>query len=62
MRLILGFIFFGLLFYAIYLYFPEAFHTLQDWAAKIFGFFQNLFQDVSQRFSDHPAPSTSYPR
>lgn len=38
MRFILNFIFFGILFYLIYLYFPDAFHTLVSWVAKVFDF------------------------
>lgn len=36
MRFILNFFFFGFLFYLIYLYFPEAFHTLASWAQSFF--------------------------
>ncbi|MBS4171390.1 MULTISPECIES: hypothetical protein [unclassified Neochlamydia] len=43
MKFILYFIFFGLLFYVIALYFPEAFQTLVSWADKVFAFLQNLF-------------------
>jgi hypothetical protein len=47
MRFILGFIFFGLLFYGIWLYFPEAFDTLVRWASNTFAFFQELFQKAT---------------
>ena len=50
MRFILGFIFFGLLFYAIYLFFPEAFQTLAGWAGNVFDFFKTLFTDLSNKF------------
>jgi hypothetical protein len=46
-RFILGFIFFGLLFYGLSIYLPDAFHTLVGWAAKIFSFFQELFVKIS---------------
>ncbi len=36
MRLILGFIFFGLFYYGLYLYAPSTFETLVSWAAAIF--------------------------
>jgi len=36
MRFIIGFFFFGLLFYAIWFYSPETFQTLVSWAAKLF--------------------------
>lgn len=42
MRFILGFIFFGLLFYGIFLYFPDFFATLVSWAAKVFDFVRGI--------------------
>ena len=60
MRFIIGFIFFGLLFYGIWLYFPEAFQTLVSWAAKVFDFFRELFEKIS---GSHPTtpPTTPLP-
>ncbi len=37
-RFILNFIFFGVLFYAISLFFPDAFQTLVSWAGKVYTF------------------------
>lgn len=55
MRFILNFFFFGLLFYIIWLYFPEAFTTLVHWAAQVVDFFKDLFHSVSDRIPrDHP--------
>lgn len=59
MRFILGFIFFGLLFYIIYLYFPEAFQTLVAWAGKVYTFFYNLIVGLVEKinsWSAGPAP------
>lgn len=42
MRFILNFIFFGILFYVIYLYFPEAFHTLVSWAGAVVNFLKDI--------------------
>lgn len=42
LRFIFAFIFFGLLFYGMYVYTPDAFHMLQSWAASIFEFVKNL--------------------
>ena len=53
LRFIFSFIFFGLLFYAMYVYTPDAFHVLQTTAAKIFEFFTNL---VHQFMPAHAAP------
>lgn len=55
MRIIIRFICFGLLFYAIYIYWPEGFQTLVSWAAAVFGFFQNLFHGF---FSNISKPTT----
>ena len=48
MRFILNFFFFGLLFYLIYLFFPEAFHTLVSWADRTVEF----LKEVGMRISD----------
>lgn len=48
MRLILSFIFFGLLFYGLHLYAPSVFDTLVSWAAAFFDFVQGLFSKVSE--------------
>lgn len=45
MRFIFNFIFFGFLFYLIYYFFPEAFHTMVSWAESVFVF----IRDVSMR-------------
>lgn len=42
MRFIFNFVFFGLLFYLIWLFFPDAFHTLVGWVANIYEFLKNL--------------------
>lgn len=42
MRLILEFIFFGLLFYGLYVFAPDFFATLASWAAAVFDFIQDL--------------------
>lgn len=39
---VFGFIFFGLLYYAIWMYAPEVFHALTAWAAKFFEFIKGL--------------------
>lgn len=58
MRLILGFIFFGLLFYAIWLYSPETFQILVSWAAKIFDFFSDLYHRTFGHGNATPAPDS----
>lgn len=49
MRFILNFFFFGLLFYLIYLFFPEAFHTLVSWANQVYLYLRDLFLNLSGR-------------
>lgn len=46
MRFLLNFIFFGLLFYAIYLFFPDAFRWLTSWAESFFGLFQTAYHQI----------------
>lgn len=59
MRFILSFIFFGLLFYAIWIYFPEAFQTLVGWVAKIFDFLKSLVESVIERFNTSGSRGTT---
>ena len=63
MRFILYFIFFGLLFYVIYLYFPETFQTLVSWAGKVYNFLYNLGVNLVDKVnswgtSSHPTAPT----
>lgn len=50
MRFILGFIFFGILFYAIWYFFPETFTTLVNWAGNVFHFFRDLVENLITKF------------
>lgn len=50
MRFILNFIFFGILFYMIYLFFPDAFFTMVAWANKAFEFLRDLFLQLAEKF------------
>jgi hypothetical protein len=43
MRFIFNFFFFGILFYLIWMFFPDAFLTLISWADHIVAFFKDLF-------------------
>ena len=49
MRFILNFFFFGLLFYLIYLFFPDAFHTLVSWADKAYELIRELIVGISEK-------------
>lgn len=51
MRFILSFIFFGLLFYVISIYFPETFQTLVSWAAKVYNFLFNLISGIIDKIN-----------
>ena len=52
MRFILNFIFFGVLFYAIYLFFPDAFFTMVGWANKIYEFLRDLFLQMAGKIQE----------
>lgn len=52
MRFILNFIFFGILFYVIYLFFPEAFSTMVGWAHQVYEFLRDLFLQIAGKFQD----------
>lgn len=55
MRFILNFIFFGILFYLIWMFFPEAFKTLVSWADNVVAFFRDLIMGVWNK-TQHEAP------
>lgn len=55
MRFLLNFFFFGLLFFLIYLFFPEAFQTLVSWANDVYIFFRDLILSISEKIG-HPKP------
>ena len=46
MRFIFNFIFFGILFYIIYLFFPDAFQTLVSWVSQIYTFLRDLIMQL----------------
>jgi hypothetical protein len=67
MRFILNFFFFGILFYLIWMFFPEAFMTLVGWANQVVMFFKDLFLGISDKVQHHvsqpapaPAPAASW--
>lgn len=57
MRFIFNFIFFGVLFYAIYLAFPDAFFTMVGWATKIYEFVKDLVIQVYEKIQGITAKS-----
>lgn len=59
MRFILNFIFFGVLFYAIYVAFPDAFHTLVGWADKIYEFLRTLALQLLSKVQELTSSSST---
>ena len=60
MRFILNFIIFGIIYYIIYLFFPDAFHTLVSWADKTYEFFRDLVLQVAGKVRSEGTPSTTH--
>lgn len=58
MRFIINFILYGILFYIIYLYFPDAFKTLVGWVDQVFAFLRDLFLGLWAKFQ---ATNPSHP-
>lgn len=52
LRFIFNFILFGIIFYLIYLFFPEAFTTLVSWANKTVDFFKDVFVTLSAKYNE----------
>lgn len=64
MRFILNFFLFGILFYLIYIFFPEAFNTLVSWAGAVYGFFHDIIMGIVEKVqekkgAEHEAPKTA---
>ncbi len=52
MRFIFNFILFGILFYLIYLAFPETFYTLVSWVDKLTGLIKELYFQLVDKFQE----------
>lgn len=52
-RFIFNFFLFGLLFFLIWRFFPQAFETLVGWASAVYDFFAALIQQLTDRISSH---------
>lgn len=61
MRFVFNFIFFGILFYLIWLYFPDAFKTLVEWASTIFEFVRHLVLTAIEKLNETKVPPPSPP-
>lgn len=64
LRFILNFFLFGILFYLIYLFFPDAFTTLVSWVTQVYEFLRDLVMQLVGEFqewrgrSSNPPPSS----
>ncbi len=62
-RLIINFIIFGLIYFAIYYYFPDAFHRLVGWAQETFTFIKDwiiiIVDKIRAWYSTIPGPKPS---
>lgn len=61
-KFIFNFIFFGVLFYAIWLFFPDAFKTLTDWAGNIYNVLIDLGTAVVDYVSELTKPTPHQPQ
>jgi hypothetical protein len=59
LRFILNFLIFGILFYLIYISFPETFYTLVSWADKFTQFVKEIYTHLAERFQDWMHRSSS---
>ena len=59
MRFIWNFFFFGILFYLIWIFFPDAFMTLVGWADHVVAFFRDLIMGVYNKVQHHETSSSS---
>ncbi|HEV8052594.1 MAG TPA: hypothetical protein VGP47_08865 [Parachlamydiaceae bacterium] len=59
MRFLLNFFFFGLLFYLIWMFFPDAFLTLVSWADHVVAFFKELIMGMSNKMHHQTPPNAA---
>lgn len=52
MRFIFNFILFGIIFYLLYVFFPDAFSTLVSWANKAFDFVKDLVMHTGSKINE----------
>jgi len=57
LRFVFNFIFFGVLFYAIWLFFPDAFEKMVSWAGSIYNFLVDIILKIVNLVSDFTKPS-----
>jgi hypothetical protein len=62
MRFIFNFIFFGILFYVIWLIFPDAFKVLVSWADHVVLFLKNLILGIWNKLQPYWSNSNSVPK
>lgn len=59
MRFILNFILFGIIFYAIWYFFPDAFMKMVSWAGAVFSYIRDVVESLIQKLSQNrPHPQT----
>ncbi|MCB1113067.1 MAG: hypothetical protein H7A37_10805 [Chlamydiales bacterium] len=56
-KFIVNFVFFGLLFYAIYIFFPDAFEKLVSWVSALYNFLVDLVQSIVEKVSEMTKPA-----
>ena len=61
MRFIFNFIFFGILFYLIWLVFPDAFRTLVSWADHVVAYFKELIMGLWAKYGQNPVTPPTTP-
>ncbi|MFA6914886.1 MAG: hypothetical protein WC222_00680 [Parachlamydiales bacterium] len=65
MRFIFNFVFFGLLFFVIWKFFPDAFTTLVGWVSALYNYLHHLFQSLIDNVNkatetgEHPVKQTA---
>ncbi len=60
MRFILNFFFFGILFYLIWMFFPDSFKTLVSWADQVVAFFKSLISTAAEKVNHTPAETPAH--
>jgi hypothetical protein len=59
MRFLFNFFFFGLLFYAIWFFFPEAFSTLLHGAQTVFNYIKEMFGALMDKINPSKTPTSA---
>lgn len=59
-RFIVNFFLFGLLFYALYIFFPDAFAKMVGWVAAVFDYIRDIVNQIIEKINSTRSPTAPH--